>query len=97
MPHTMPSGESERLVRIVNDSGLHARPCHAVVTAALEFEAELRISCRGREVNGKSILELMTLNAGKDTELALKARGVDCEPLLECLDALFASGFEERP
>jgi len=91
------SAEAECLVRIVNDSGLHARPCHAVVSAALEFESELRITCRGREVNGKSILELMTLNAGKDAELALRARGADCQPLLERLDALFASGFEERP
>ena len=93
----MPSAESERVVRVVNDSGLHARPCHAVVSTALEFESELRITCQGREVNGKSILELMTLNAGKDSELALRARGADCEPLLERLGALFASGFEERP
>ncbi len=46
---------------VSNEAGLHARPCHALVSAALEFESGLRVSHGGREVNGKSILELMTL------------------------------------
>lgn len=87
--------ESQRTVHIVNATGLHARPCHAVVSAALEFDSELRIRSGSREVNGKSILELMTLEASMGTDLVLIAQGADAEALLARLESLFARGFEE--
>jgi phosphocarrier protein len=62
----------------------------------MEFESELRISCDGQEVNGRSILELMTLQAGPETVLELFAQGRDAEPLLDRLAALVESGFAER-
>jgi len=88
--------ERRRTVRVVNSQGLHARPCHAIVSAALAFQSDLRIRLRGREVNGKSILELMTLAAGPGTELELCARGQDAERLLEQLEGLFREGFGEE-
>jgi phosphotransferase system HPr (HPr) family protein len=88
--------ESRRRVRIRNSTGLHARPCHAVVTTALGFQSELRVRAAGREVDGKSILELMTLNAGPEAEVELVARGEDAEALVTRLEALFESGFGER-
>ena len=69
------------MVRVSNAQGLHARPCHAVASRALSFQSELRIRSRGREINGKSILELMTLSAGPGTELELVARGPDAQAL----------------
>ena len=80
----------------MNTSGLHARPCHALVSRALEYQSDLRVSCGPREVNGKSILELMTLSAPCDAELCFKARGDDAHALLDALTALVESGFEER-
>ncbi len=60
------------------------------------FKSELRVTCQDREVNGKSILDLMTLNAGLDSEVELLARGEDAEALVAGLAALFESGFGER-
>jgi phosphotransferase system HPr (HPr) family protein len=85
-----------RTLRIVNRAGMHARPCHAIVALALEFEAELSMGCNGREVNGKSIIQLMTLGAGPDSELCVTVRGSDAEALIERLEELIASGFDER-
>lgn len=82
-------------VQVVNDSGLHARPCHAVVRMALEYEADLRVGCGGRAVNGKSILELMTLAAGRGDRLELVATGPDAEALVAALERLVTEGFEE--
>jgi phosphocarrier protein HPr len=90
------SAESRRTVQVANAQGLHARPCHAIVSTALGFRAELRIHGRGREVNGKSILELMTLSAGPGTELELVARGPDAETLLAALEVLFQDCFGEE-
>lgn len=91
----MSDADLRRLVRVVNSRGMHARPCHAVVSTALEFDAELSIELRGRKVNGKSILELMTLQASCGTELALEAHGADAPALLDRLEDLIGSGFGE--
>ena len=88
--------DAESTVRIVNRSGLHARPCHALVTRALLYKSDLRVACGSREVNGKSILELMTLSAPCSAELHLKARGEDARALIQDLAALVASGFAEE-
>jgi phosphotransferase system HPr (HPr) family protein len=87
--------EARRSVRIVNRTGLHARPCHSIVSTALEHESELRIAFGGREVNGRSILELMTLEAGPDAMLELIATGPDADSLVERLATLVESGFAE--
>jgi phosphocarrier protein len=89
-------GEVRRTVRVVNTQGLHARPCHAIVSNALPFQSDLRIRSDGREVSGKSILELMTLSAGPGTELELIARGADAEALLVVLAGIFESAFGEE-
>ena len=87
--------ELRRIVRVVNDQGLHARPCHAVVSTALEFRSDVRVVHGDVRVNGKSILELMSLNACCGTELELTVAGEDAEACLERLVSLFSSGFGE--
>ncbi|MAE28934.1 MAG: HPr family phosphocarrier protein [Planctomycetota bacterium] len=81
-------------VCVVNSQGLHARPCHAVVALALEYAADLTVCNGDQEVNGKSILALMTLNAPQGTELVLMANGTDGAELLERLERLFLAGFD---
>ncbi len=86
---------TEARALICNASGLHARPCHALVAVALKYEADLTVDCGGPEVNGKSILSLMTLGAAQGMELRFCADGGDAEALVEELVALVASGFDE--
>ncbi len=89
--------EVKRTLRIVNRQGLHARPCHAIVSTALEFKSELRIRCSGEnEVNGKSIIELMTLSAGEGVDLECRAWGADAEALLAAIAVVVESGFGEE-
>jgi phosphocarrier protein HPr len=85
-----------KTVKVVNPEGLHARPCHSVVSLAREFEAELRIANGAHSVNGRSILELMTLAASKGTELELTASGEDAGALIEALSSLISAGFAEN-
>lgn len=87
--------EAQRSARIRNPSGLHARPCHALVTAANAFESDLRVACDGLEVNGKSILELMTLCAPCESVLSFHAHGPDADALVARLAALVDAGFHE--
>lgn len=88
--------EAERSVRLCNPTGLHARPCHAIASTAQAYRSELRVSCAGQEVNGKSILDLMTLCAPCDAVLSFRARGEDADALVSALAALVAGGFGEQ-
>ncbi len=82
-------------VKVVNDQGLHARPCHSIVSTAQNYQSELWIRSGENEVNGKSIIQLMTLSASVGTELEVRVRGNDAENLLAEIEGLFARGFGE--
>jgi phosphocarrier protein HPr len=85
----------ERTVMITNPEGLHARPSGSVVAIALEYQSDLKIHCGGRSVNGRSILELITLGATCGSELHLSAEGPDAEELVGALVKLVEAGFSE--
>ncbi len=83
------------VVTIPNKAGLHARPISQFVEIASRYQAPLAVSCNGREVDGKSILQLMTLAAACGTELELESEGVDAEEMLKSLENLIRAGFHE--
>lgn len=75
----------ERVVTVANRLGLHARPAAEFVKVAAKFEAEIKVSKDSMEVNGKSILGVMTLAAECGSELVLHATGTDAEAALDAL------------
>ena len=81
---------------VVNATGLHARPCHAIAATAGGFESSLQVVCGDRTVDGRSILSLMTLGAAQGDVLQFQAQGRDAQELLDTLCALVAAGFQER-
>lgn len=88
--------ELRKKVRVLNDQGLHARPCHSIVSRAQGYQSELWFrNGANPEVNGKSIIQLMTLGASVGTELEVRVSGADAENLLTEIESLFASGFDE--
>ncbi len=87
----MPSRE----ITIINRLGLHARAASKFVTVASQFEADIRVQRGNKVVNGKSIMGVMMLAAGRGTVLTVHAEGPDAEAALEALDNLVAERFEE--
>lgn len=83
------------VVVIPNKAGLHARPISQFVEIASRYESTLAVTCNGREVDGKSILQLMTLAAACGNELELESEGVDSEEMLKSLENLIKAGFHE--
>lgn len=84
-----------RIVVIANEQGLHARPADMFVRTAIQFEADVAVVKGGLRVDGKSILDVLTLGATKDTELTLEATGSDAEVALAALAELVQSKFAE--
>jgi phosphocarrier protein HPr len=82
-------------VTVVNRLGLHARPSAALTQTATRFKSEVWIAKGARRVNGKSIMGVMMLAAGRGAILTLEADGPDEDAALAALEALVASGFGE--
>lgn len=86
----------EREVEVINNLGLHARAAAKFVKVASEFESDIALARDGRQVNGKSIMGVMMLAAGKGTRLTLTASGPDETQALERLHTLFLERFGEE-
>jgi len=86
---------SERLVMIRNKLGLHARASARFVTTANAFSSNVYLIKDGIEVNGKSIMGIMMLAAGKGTEICVRAEGTDAEDMLDALETLVNDRFGE--
>jgi phosphocarrier protein HPr len=86
-----------RSVMVVNPQGFHARPAHLFVKLAESFPCTVEILKGNEVINGKSILDLLTLGAGNGTTLTLRARGNGAESAVEALARLIEGGFGEMP
>jgi phosphocarrier protein len=80
---------------IVNKLGLHARASALLVKTASHFKSEIRIGREGVEVNGKSIMGIMMLAAGKGTVIRVKIEGEDEAEAMTSLGELINNGFGE--
>lgn len=86
-----------RTVMVVNPQGFHARPAHEFVKLASQFTANVKIIKGNEQIDGKSILDLLTLGAGNGTTLCLNATGEDAEAAVAALVQLVENGFGEMP
>lgn len=66
-----------------------------IVRITNKFKAEVMVEKDDEQVNGKSIMGLMMLAAGKGSKVRFIATGADSAALLDELDALFARKFDE--
>ena len=85
----------EREVTILNRSGLHTRPAAVLVKLAARFHSDFYIQKDGFEINGKSIIGVMTLAAEKGSKLKLIFDGQDEEDAAAQITGLFHEGFGE--
>ena len=86
---------TSRSVEVVNQLGVHARAAAKFVHVASRFEARVRVTRSGREIDGKSILGILLLAAARGTTILISADGADEQAALEALSALVESGFGE--
>jgi phosphocarrier protein HPr len=89
------SEEIRRRVTIVNKLGLHARAAAKFVSLASRFDADIQVIRGEREVNGKSIMGVMMLAAGRGVYLDLCARGPDAAAAVSELERLITERFGE--
>ena len=91
----MPSGEARRTAKIRNRLGLHARAAVKFVQLASKFKSEIKVIKDGTDVNGKSIMGLLTLVAAYGMDIVIVAEGADAEQAVAALGTLVDGGFDE--
>ena len=70
---------------VVAETGIHARPATLLVQTASKFSADLNLEYKGKSVNLKSIMGVMSLGVGQGVDVTITAEGVDEKEALEAV------------
>lgn len=86
----------ENNIVIPNKLGLHARAATKFANVCNRFACDFKIQCKGKTVDGKSIMSLMLLAASKGTEITIATTGSDeaegMQALLDLINDKFGEG-----
>lgn len=82
-------------VTIINKLGLHARAAAKFVACTAAFSSRIHAGKDGKLIDGKSIMSVMMLAAGKGTVLDLEIEGRDEQDALTALQTLIENRFDE--
>ena len=86
---------AQREVKIQNELGLHARPAAKFMQLANKFRCKISVKKDGESVNGKSVMGMMMLAAGKGTSIVIEANGQDALRAVKALEELVEERFGE--
>ena len=88
--------EHKKILKIVNDLGLHGRAAAKIVELTRQYESNLYFKKNGNEeVDGSNILSILTLSGNKGSEVEARAVGSDSKELIDDLSRLFEEKFGE--
>src|SRR3954470_20210596 len=94
-----PMPTASRDIVVSNSMGLHARPAMQFVDLANQFASTSTVTKPGPEpvvADGKSVMQMIVLEAIEGTKLHVEADGDDAEEAVKQLAELFASKFGEE-
>ena len=97
-PPDAPAGALTRVMKIINEKGLHARASAKFVGVVEKFKdsASIKVSRGDETVNGDSIMGLMMLGAGIGSSISVSAAGAEAKQALDALEALVSGKFGEE-
>jgi phosphocarrier protein len=92
------SGTVTRILKIINEKGLHARASAKFVVVVEKFKdsATIQVSKGEETVSGDSIMGLMMLGAGIGSSISISASGTQAKEAVDALAALVSSKFGEE-
>jgi phosphocarrier protein HPr len=77
---------AEKQFKVVAETGIHARPATLLVQTASRFDSEITLEYKGKTVNLKSIMGVMSLGVGQGAEIKIAAEGNDSNDALQALE-----------
>ena len=82
-------------ILIQNKLGLHARAASKFVEVSKEYQSAVNVSSESAQANGKSIMNMMLLQASKGTTIKIETDGEDEQAALDALLDLVNDKFGE--
>ncbi|HSI68278.1 MAG TPA: phosphocarrier protein HPr [Planococcus sp. (in: firmicutes)] len=76
----------EKQYTITDEAGMHARPASALVGSISKFQSEITLEYKGKKVNLKSILGVMSLGITSGSTVTIAADGADEEEAMARID-----------
>ncbi|MEH7501714.1 phosphocarrier protein HPr [Neobacillus drentensis] len=77
---------AEKQFKVVAETGIHARPATLLVQTASRFDSEIHLEYKGKKVNLKSIMGVMSLGVGQGADIMISAEGNDANDALNSLE-----------
>jgi len=84
-----------RTFEITNQLGIHARVAAKLVETASRFQSEVFLEKDGVEVDGRSILGILTLFCPYGSRFTVRTEGVDADKAMEAFARLIEDKFGE--
>lgn len=81
--------------KIINPMGMHMRPAGMFANAMMKYDSDVTLLFKDKEVNAKSIMNLMAACIKCGSELEVRCSGPDEEAALAEAVALIESGLGE--
>ena len=85
-----------RSVTVVNQLGLHARAAARFVHLATRFQSHVRVGRDAKVMDGKSIMGILLLAAGRGASITISAEGLDEQEAVSAQAHLVETGFGEE-
>ncbi len=85
----------EKNIRIMHDTGIHARPAAVLVKVAMRYESDIYLYRDGNEYDAKSIMNVMSMGVRKGEEIHLKVNGHDENEAFRAITELIDNDFKE--
>lgn len=73
----------KRDFHIVAETGIHARPATLLVQSASKYNSDINLEYKGKSVNLKSIMGVMSLGVGQGSDVVITFEGADEKEALE--------------
>jgi phosphocarrier protein HPr len=77
---------AEKQFKVTAETGIHARPATLLVQTASKFDSDINLEYKGKKVNLKSIMGVMSLGVGQGAEIKITAEGSDAEEAVRSLE-----------
>lgn len=84
------AGGVEKTLFVKDELGLHARPAARLAETAQQFQSRITLEYDDMTVDAKSILDILSLAAGRGASLTLRCTGEDAHSAAQQLEALFS-------
>ena len=87
---------TQKTITIENKTGIHARPASIFFQTATKFKSKIQLQAKGKTIDAKSILMIMSMGLVKGTEVTIIADGPDEAEAVKALKDLIESKFGEE-